>query len=383
MTEKLLILNTNLMIKGGTNRIIAELVWNLHKECDIVLLSLEGQGSGYQYPDNVRIISLENFLARSKSRVLRTINAILMLPTVARIIKYKRANVVMSFLPRANIVNIIVKKLFCRKYKCIITEQNYNSIQYNQTLAGRILLRVMKKLYPQADIVITNACGLADNVNRYFGVPVWKTKVIYSPFDLEKIDELSHHEVDHPWFHDNIPVLIHAARLIEQKNQQLLLRAFAKVRNKTSCRLLILGEGPLEESLKETARLLGIIDDVDFLGWRDNIFNFMHKAVAFVLTSNYEGLPSVLIQAMACGCPVVSTDCPSGPREILKDGKYGFLVPMNDEETLSKCILNILNDNNLGNNLSLLGKKRSKDFGIEIIAEEYKGVIQGVIGYEQ
>jgi len=303
----------------------------------------------------------------------------LMTSTTARVIKDENPRVVMSFLPRANIANILVKRLFRGKHKCIITEQNYNSIQYSHNLAGRVFMRLMQITYPQADLVITNARGLAEDVHRNFGVPEWKLKVIYSPFDLEMIDRLSRDEVDHPWFHDNIPVLIHAARLIEQKNQQLLLKAFAIVKKKIPCRLVIFGEGPLENLLKETAYSLGISDDVDFLGWHDNIFKFMRRAAAFILTSNYEGLPSVLIQAMACGCPVVSTDCPSGPREILKDGRYGLLAPVGDVDALSKHILDILGDDKLRDSLSLLGKERARDFEIKIISEEYREVIQDVV----
>lgn len=375
MKIKIIILITNAEVKGGTTRIISELVWNLHEAFDISVLTLEGQESVYPYPDNVRILRAKNFLAQSKSRLLRTIGVFLVTPQIARIIKNESPMVVMSFLPRPNLSNIFVKKFFFADYKCIITEQNYSSIQFKHNLAGRIFMRLLQKFYPMADLVIANARDLAEDLKQTFNVPESKLKVIYSPFDLEKIESLSQQFPEHPWFSEKIPVLLHAARLIEQKNQLLLLKAFSIVNREIPCRLIILGDGPLEKLLKVESNTLGVGENVAFLGWQDNIFKYMHHATAFILSSNYEGLPSVLVQAMACGCPVISTDCPSGPREILENGNCGILVPVGDVATLSRSICDVLMDSNLRESLSLLGQERARFFDIKKIRLEYLNIL--------
>ena len=134
--------------------------------------------------------------------------------------------------------------------------------------------------------------------------------------------------VDHPWFASGLPVILAVGRLDAQKNHGLLLRAFSLLPLDLNARLLIVGEGPCREALTAEIRALGLESTVQLLGEDVNPFRFMARANCFVLSSNHEGLPGVLIEAMACGVPVVSTDCPTGPREPLEDGRWGLLVPL-------------------------------------------------------
>lgn len=122
------------------------------------------------------------------------------------------------------------------------------------------------------------------------------------------------------------------------KSYDTLIRAFARLRKTLQARLIIAGEGPERATLEELAKSLGVVDDVDMPGFVQNPFAYMSRASVFVLSSTYEGLPNALIEAMACGCPVVSTNCPSGPEEILRGGKYGHLVPVHDIEAMARAI---------------------------------------------
>lgn len=150
--------------------------------------------------------------------------------------------------------------------------------------------------------------------------------------------------VPHPWLTDDrdTPVVLAAGRLAEQKGFDTLLKAFAQAKQNLALRLIILGEGKLREELEALARQLGVSDDVSLPGFVDNPYAFMSRADLFVLSSRFEGSPNVMLEALACDCQVVSTDCPSGPREILAGVDWGRLVPVDDVSALSASIENAL-----------------------------------------
>jgi len=375
MAEKLIALTSTMALKGGTNRVIADLVRGLSRRMEVAILSFEAPGSVYELPENVRMISAANGFSHTSSRALRTLNTLWLTRRLARVIETEQPAAVISFTTRPNVANALIKSLYKKKYRCILCERNFNSISYRNSLLGRVLFHLMRATYPLADVVIANASDLAADLNRSYGVPSNKLSVVYNPFDLERIETLSCEPVEGEWFDDNIPVLLNVARLIEQKNQELLIRAFARVRRNVPCRLAILGEGALRDRLRNTAQDLGVEKDVAFLGWRDNPFKYMRRAHAFVLSSDYEGYPSVLTEAMASGCPVISTDCPSGPNEILEAGNCGLLVPVKDEEALAGQMQKILLDGELRQKLIALGKERVKDFDLEPIVDRFERII--------
>ena len=147
------------------------------------------------------------------------------------------------------------------------------------------------------------------------------------------------------WFADGAPpVLLGAGKFKPQKDLSTLIRAFAMIRASRPARLIILGEGPQRKTLQALCTELGVLEDVAFPGFVDNPFAYMARSKVFVLSSAWEGFGMVLAEAMACGCPVVSTDCPSGPAEILEDGRYGPLVPVSDPEKMSAAIASTLDD---------------------------------------
>ena len=198
---------------------------------------------------------------------------------------------------------------------------------------------------------------------------------IYNPVVTAELVSQSRAPLDHPWLQLGAPpVILGVGRLHEQKDFPTLLRAFARVRAKREARLIILGEAKHAEYRTELTTLaaqLGIANDVMFPGFVDNPFAYMAHAAVFVLSSAWEGLPTVLIEALACGCPVVSTDCPSGPAEILENGKYGPLVPVGDDVALADAICSVLNT---PPNRDWL-RARGALFGVDHVADRYLGVL--------
>jgi glycosyltransferase involved in cell wall biosynthesis len=174
---------------------------------------------------------------------------------------------------------------------------------------------------------------------RITRLPKERVATIHNPVFRSDITLLSSERLDHPWLvQRDIPVVVGAGKLKPQKDFKTLLRAFAIVRQQRPVKLIICGEGRERDSLMGLARELGIETDVDLIGSVRNLYAVLARASVFVLSSAWEGLPNVLIEALACGCPVVSTDCPSGPAEILDNGAFGRLVPVGDAIRMADAI---------------------------------------------
>lgn len=194
-------------------------------------------------------------------------------------------------------------------------------------------------LYPAADDIIALSRGAAQDLARYAGLSLERIRVIYSPVIKPSLFFQAGECVQHPFFQSkDAPVVLSAGRLSEPKNFPLLMEAFALLRRRMPLRLLILGEGEMRPVLEDLALKLGIQSDFSLPGFASSPYPYMRQADVFVLSSKWEGLPTVLVEAMACGAPVVSADCPSGPAEILDGGKYGHLVPPGDPHALAAAI---------------------------------------------
>jgi glycosyltransferase involved in cell wall biosynthesis len=203
---------------------------------------------------------------------------------------------------------------------------------------------LMRLLYPLADCIVAVSAGVADDLSKILKVPRSQIKVIYNPVVTTEMLVASRHRVTHPWFADGEPpVILGIGRLTHAKGFSTLIQAFAKIRKAhIPARLMILGEGNERDKLEKLVFELGIDSDVSLPGFQNNAYSFLRHASVFVLSSLWEGLPTVLIEALACGTPIISTDCHSGPREILEDGKWGILVPVADEDALVTAIQNSL-----------------------------------------
>jgi len=319
-------------------------------------------------------------------------------------------SLVVSFLERANFVNII-SKLF-KKHKAII------SVRMDQQ-AGHVGLRKLNKLlvrllYPKADLIIAVSHGVKQSLIN-LGIEEEKIKVIYNPYPIDEIRELAKEPLGSYEEIFKEPVLITAGRLTKQKGQWYLIRVFKALKEKhKDLKLVILGEGELKDYLVKLSEELGLKTyvwyrdelsesfDVYFLGFQKNPFKFIARSKLFVFPSLWEGFPNALVEAMACGVCVVSSDCRSGPREILAPNtdfnyqtqepefaEYGVLMPVFEvkyksaEEPLGereimwvKTIDKLLEDESLRENYSEKAKQRAEDFRIEKIVQEWREVLR-------
>ena len=204
--------------------------------------------------------------------------------------------------------------------------------------------RQIRRWYPRSHGVIAVSDGVRRDLVENVGLKGVDVQRIYSGSVASGTLERAGEPVDHPWLAEDsaVPVILSAGRLVPQKDYPTLLRAFARLRERREARLIIVGKGREQEKLEALARELGIAEHVDFPGFAANPYAWMARADVFALSSRWEGLVNVVMEALGLGVPVVSTDCPSGPREILSDGRYGVLVPMKDPEALAEGLDRVL-----------------------------------------
>jgi glycosyltransferase involved in cell wall biosynthesis len=204
---------------------------------------------------------------------------------------------------------------------------------------------MMRRLYPKADRIVAVSQGVADDLVSLLNLPHEKVTVIYNPVVTPELFEQAKQPVSHPWFEQNrLPVIPRCRKIDEGKRLSDTFPSLFFSSPSPSCQVAHFGRGEERANLERLAIELGIQNDVSMPGFVDNPFAFMAKASVFVLSSAWEGFGNVLIEALACGCPVVATDCRSGPREILDNGRYGRLVPVGDHEALAKAILETLDN---------------------------------------
>ncbi|BAU50347.1 glycosyl transferase [Sulfurifustis variabilis] len=216
-------------------------------------------------------------------------------------------------------------------------------------LAGRGAWRLavwragMRLFYPGADLIVAVSQGVADDIVHLAQLAPDRVRVVPNPVWTPRLERLAREAPAHPWFSEpSVPLVLSAGRLTRQKDFPTLIRAFAQVRAERPCRLMILGDGGQRDDLLALAKQLGVAEDVALPGFQANPYAYVAHASLFVLSSVWEGSPNVLTEALALGIPVVSTDCPSGPREILAGGRYGKLVPTGDGDALARAMLETL-----------------------------------------
>jgi glycosyltransferase involved in cell wall biosynthesis len=299
---------------------------------DLVVAAAEGPLLN-QLPASVRLVDLH------AGRVLRSL-----LP-LAAYLRRERPRVVISSMGHANVVAIWAAWLARQGTPVLVTVHNTMSQSTPQQgrVAGRVWPHLLRTFYPWAACVIAVSQGAADDLARTVGLPRDKIRVIYNPVITTASLASARQAPEHPWFAPGEPpVILGVGRLTRQKDFPTLIHAFAEVRRQRPARLMILGEGEERSRLEALVTELGVGKDVAFPGFRDNAMAFMAHSALFVLSSAWEGLPTVLIEALAAGTRVVSTDCPSGPREILQDGRLGALVPVGDVTAMAKAIADAL-----------------------------------------
>lgn len=230
------------------------------------------------------------------------------------------------------------------------------------------------RLYRRANGVIAISRGVVDDVTDNFGVPRERVNLIHNPMVTRDFAERCARRIDHPWFSDEtgLPVIVSAGRLTRSKDFLTLIEAFARLRARRPCRLVILGDGAERPALETRTGELQIGSDVDLPGVVNDPVPFMHAAALFALSSRYEGLGNVLIEALAAGTRLVATDCPSGPREILENGCYGRLVPVGNADALAEAMGQALNEPRPD---AARVRKASARFDSATVAAEYLRVL--------
>ena len=320
---------------GGAEKVMVNLALGFVEQglkVDLVLAKAEGPYLS-RVPEEVRVVDL------GARRVLYS------LPGLVRYLRRERPQAMLSALNYANIVAIWAKLLARVQTHLVVSEQNTLSCSTQNASSVRVKLLplLIKIFYPYADAVVAVSHGVAEDLITMTGLPMEKVKVIYNPVITPELFVKAEEPLDHPWFRPGEPpVVLGVGRLTKQKDFPTLIRAFALVRKERPARLMILGEGEERPKLETLARELGIEEDFVLPGFVENPYKYMKRASAFVLSSRWEGLPAVLIEALALGVPVISTNCPSGPAEILEHGKWGCLVPVGEPHLLARAILEIL-----------------------------------------
>jgi glycosyltransferase involved in cell wall biosynthesis len=299
-------------------------------EVDLVLVNETG-GLLSELDENVRTIDLQS------SRVLSSI------PPYRRYLRDHQPGVIISIGMHVNIVAGLAKTTVGFSPTHIITEHSILK-RMDSCVKKTAMKHLAKRIYPRADAIVAVSEGVKTDLRNLVGYR-GNVDVIYNPIVSDQLLSDAKEDVDHPWFtEDAPPVVLSVGRLAPEKSLKTLIDAFALIDRQPQPRLVIIGDGPQKVELETYVSERGIEETVTFLGFVENPYNYMANADIFVLSSENEGFGMVLVEALACGCPVVSTDCPYGPSEILADGKYGQLVPVSDEKTMSEAIMSTLHD---------------------------------------
>jgi len=351
---------------GGAEKAVVNLLKGLAQrdefDLDLVLATKEGPYLGL-VPKEVRIVDLKK--ARSVTATL----------PLMKYLKQNRPWALIGNMGHVNVVATLAKELSQIKTRLVLVEQNNLSAQQSELKRAKLVNLLMKWLYPRANAVAGVSAGVARDLETQLGLGIETVKVLNNPVVNEDLITKSQEELDHPWFAvDTPPVFLAVGRLNPQKDFPNLLSAFAQVRKQKEARLIILGEGSEREKLEAMIDSLGIKEDVLLPGFVKNPYAYMKRSTCFVLSSRSEGLPTVLIEAMACGCPVVSTNCPSGPDEILDSGVYGPLVLIEDSDALAKGMLKILNN---PPNRELL-MQRANEYSTEKVVSTYLSLLESL-----
>jgi glycosyltransferase involved in cell wall biosynthesis len=315
---------------GGAERVALNLLKGM-SERDVLLDFILADATGPyldQVPKGVRLIDL------GTGRVTKSI------PALAKYLKEVQPVGLLSHMNHTNVAAILAKELARSKTKLVVVEHGTLSAAKSELLRSKLVPPMMKWLYPRANTIVGVSRGVSEDLDTELGFRPGTVKTVYNPVIDRDLIAKANMPVEHPWFEaGNPPVFLAVGRFTPPKDFPNLIAAFGILRQQKNARLMILGEGELRGELEAQIDRLGIGADVSLPGFVSNPYAYMSKSSAFVLSSRWEGLPTVLIEAMACGCAVVSTDCPSGPQEILAGGKYGMLVPIENAPALADAMI--------------------------------------------
>lgn len=352
---------------GGAERTMLSLARGIATrgyKVDLVLAQAEGPYMD-SVPESVRLVDLGAGSIRNTSKTLSR------LPALIRYLKSEKPDAMISALVQAGLIATWARKLARYKGRVIVNQQNTLSswATDSNSLYKKLSPRLVRYCFPWADSIIGVSQGVADDLVENIGLPADRVGVIYNPGITASMRQQVEASLDHPWYQaGEPPVILAVGSLTPQKDFHTLLRAFAIVRKHRDARLIILGEGEERGSLEALVRELQLDAHVSLPGFVANPYAHMSRASAFVLSSKWEGLPTVLVEALYCGIPLVATDCPSGPREILKSGKIGHLIPMADPAVMADAICLALEEKTCPN-------EHWRPYELETVVDQYLDLV--------
>jgi glycosyltransferase involved in cell wall biosynthesis len=348
---------------GGAERVFVDLANEFAKmglPVDLVLAHAHGP-----YLDEVsaavRVVDLRS------PRVLRS------LPKLARYLRLERPDVLLSGLEHSNIVALLSRLAAGVGTRCVISVRSVPTAVYREARSIRswILLQLARAAYRFADEVIGNSEAVVADLIRSLNVSSTRLHIVYNPLNITVLQRLSAQIVDHPWCAVGAPpIVLGVGSLTALKDFPTLVKAFSLVRAKRDCRLVILGEGPDRASLELLIRRLHLEGDTYLPGFVRNPFAWMRHAGVMVSSSLTEGCPNALMQALACGAPVIGTDCVGGTAEILARGTWGHLVAVGDADAIAEAVLTVINTAARPD-----VRQRANDFSLPRIADQYLRIL--------
>jgi len=358
--------------EGGTERAVSILIQKLNNTkflASPALFTLKGEYLP-DLPEGTVVHDLQKNSRWDNPRALRRL---------VTIIRKERPDILYSLGWYSNLVAILAHKVAGTPARLILGVRNFPSRDLDRLSFSWLHRMVVRFLYQRADLILSNSQASLEDLVKNFSIPRESVAVIYNAIDTRSIRELALEPFEGQWSKIGKPIIVAAGRLTKQKGHESLVRAVARVRQTVPCRLGILGVGPLQKKLEALGRDLGFGEDLIFPGFQINPYKFMKRATVFVLSSLWEGFPNVLVEAMACGTPVVAMRCPSGPEEIIDHGENGLLTEVADEEDLARKILELLEAPALRGQLSEAGLSRAADFSVERIVPQLEEVFLSLV----
>lgn len=343
---------------GGAERVSSTVAAHLNPEIfDTTLVAGKKEGAyASSLPSSLAVVDL------GKTKVRNCIIPLVIL------FRREKPDVVLSFMHHSNIAVLLAKAASFSPVKIITAERNVMEHVYRNT--PRFIVAAERLLYRISTASLAGSKGLKENVHAVIDVPKEKIRVIYNPVDISSIQKKAKENTDHRWLYNKkSPVVLGIGRLVPQKDFTTLIRAFAAVKKPVGIRLIILGEGTEHEKLLRLAVELNVASSVDLAGFKTNPYAFLARADVFVLPSLWEGFGNVWLEAIACGTPVVSTNCDYGPNEIIEHGISGLLVAPGNSKEMAHAIERMLQDRNFA-------EKCSKNAGITIKSLDIKKIIR-------
>ncbi len=367
---------------GGAERVVSILLDELKSDYYITLV-LMNNTIVYKIPKGQKVVYLENSNPFEVG-LLKFFKLPFLGLKYKKICKENDIHVSISFMNRPNYINSI-SKILGNKSKIIISERSTPSLLHKNGLQGFINRFLIKKLYPTADIVTANSQGNSFDLINYFDLK--KITTINNPIDIKKIEKQSKYITELKSGSFNF---ITVGRLDSGKNHKLIVEVMKDIANvHFDAKLYIIGNGVLKQTIENQIKELDLENKIILLGYQENPYKYLVKADCFVFSSSYEGFPNVLLEAMVCELPIISTDCQSGPREILSPNsdinfqlkeniekvEYGILTPVNDKENLIQAMNLMIKDNELRDNYKQKTKSRVNNFNKDKIINEWIKVI--------